>query len=158
MYTTARPQALRTQCSFDSQSLKEIERSAYSVGQAQWEPAKVSCQVLRISVAISLSEQGLSVRAPRGVQSSIVFLFAYTLHVLHIAGRKVGQDNAGVKNVCMKWNFSLFLIYEKSLSFISFSDAQHICFNHCFHILCVHLGKLHIVLLKREVKKNVMHG
>lgn len=158
MYTTARPQALRTQCSFDSQSLKEIERSAYSVGQAQWEPAKVSCQVLRISVAISLSEQGLSVRAPQGVESSIVFLFAYTLHVLHIAGRKVGQDNAGVKNVCMKWNFSLFLIYEKSLSFISFSVAQHICFNHCFHILCVHLGKLHIVLLKREVKKNVMYG
>lgn len=154
MYTTARPQALRTQCSFDSQSLKEIERSAYSVGQAQWEPAKVSCQVLRISVAISLSEQGLSVRAPRGVESSIVFLFAYTLHVLHIAGRKVGQDSAGIKNVCMKWNFSLFLIYEKSLSFISFSDAQHICFNHFFHILCVHLGKLHIVLLKGKWRRT----
>lgn len=97
MYTTAGPQAPRIQHSLGSQSLKEIERSAYSVGQAQWEPAKVSCQGLRISVAISLSEQGLSVRAPQGVESSIVFLFAYTLHVLYIAERKVGQDNVSLK-------------------------------------------------------------
>ena len=50
MYATARPHALRPLCSLDCQSLEEIERSAYSVGQAQREPAKVSCQGLRITV------------------------------------------------------------------------------------------------------------
>lgn len=41
---------VRPMCSVDRQSLEEIERSAYSVGQAQREPAKVSCQGLRITV------------------------------------------------------------------------------------------------------------
>lgn len=50
MYATARPHALRPTCSLDSRSSVEIERSAYSVGQAQREPAKVSCQGLRITV------------------------------------------------------------------------------------------------------------
>lgn len=50
MYATARPHAPRPVSSLDSQPLEETERGAYSVGQAQREPAKASCQGSRITV------------------------------------------------------------------------------------------------------------
>lgn len=74
-------------CSLDSPSLEAIGGSGYSVGKAQREPAKVSCQSLRISVAISLNELDYSVRAPeRERRAALCFYFRtpYSVHVLFI--------------------------------------------------------------------------
>lgn len=50
MYVTERPSAHGGKCTVTTARLQEIERRAWSVGQGQWEPAKVSCQRLRITM------------------------------------------------------------------------------------------------------------
>ncbi len=47
-------------------------------------------------VAISLNEQGLSVRAPERAESNTVFLFPYTLHCTHIVYFKSGKQGEQV--------------------------------------------------------------
>lgn len=94
----------RPMCSLNSQSLEEIERSVYSVGQAQREPAKVSCQGLKISVAISLNEQGLSVQAPERAGLCFYFHMLYSVHTIYclFQRKKAGRK----KNLCIKNPFS----------------------------------------------------
>lgn len=61
------------------------------------------------SVAISLNEQGLSVRAPERMESNIVCLFPYALHIFQ-------KRRTGWENLCMKMHFKLNLLWAFIIS------------------------------------------